>query len=164
MLCPMSKTLGRYIDQELKRRGWSRRTLAMYAEISPDAAARLARGQGTPQPETIHKVAKALEVSEVYLLRLAGHLEERPATLTDPAVIDLARRIEELPPEARAVALRAVEAQVAAFQEMADLEARFRRLYPDLAAKIDEEIEREWAASESDEDPGIEARPPPRAS
>ena len=110
----MSLSLSDYLQAELRRRGWSRRTLAMYADISADTAARAVRGDSVPDTETIRKIAAALQVDEVYLLRLAGHVEETPQGLSDPSIIDLAQRLEGLSPEERERVLRAINATMEA--------------------------------------------------
>lgn len=108
----MSTPLSDYLIAELQRRGWSRRTLAMYAEISADTAARAVRGDSIPDTDTIRKIATALEADETHLLRLAGHLEETPQGLNDPSVIALAYRLEDLPPNMRQRAIQAMDAMI----------------------------------------------------
>lgn len=106
------ETLGRVISDTLHARGWSIRTLAMYAEISSSTASALTRGKYVPAPETLRAVAHALELDEAYLLRLAGHLEETPQGLNDPSVIALAYRLEDLPPSMRQRAIQAMDAMI----------------------------------------------------
>ncbi len=86
-----------YLRPELKQRGWSGRTLALKAGIGTNTVSRAIRGDGIPQPDTIHKMATALELDQRLLLGLAGHLDsERPVQL-DPAAVQIAQRLSVLP-------------------------------------------------------------------
>ncbi|MGH2542344.1 MAG: helix-turn-helix domain-containing protein [Ardenticatenaceae bacterium] len=141
----MSRRLADYLRQELARRDWSGRTLARYADVAPDTIAGAMRGDRTPEPDTLRKIARALRVDESFLLRLAGHLEEPSQQLTDARAIAIARRLESLPPEVRAEAIRTVNAQL----DMADsLTERIRsdeapRDLPERARRSEPEAEEE---------------------
>lgn len=140
MLCPMNRTLAEYLNEELNRRGWSRRTLAMYAEISPDTVATAVKGNRTPEPETIRKIAKALQVDEAYLLRMAGHLEERPKNLKDDRLIDLALRVEALPIPLKNAVIASLAAQVDAMGDLINaLYEEFRLREPAVLAEAEAE-------------------------
>lgn len=108
----MENALVRFLEEQLRRRGWSGRAFSGYAQVSNDTVARTLRGESIPEPDTIRKFARALEVDESYLLRLAGHLEETPAGLNDPGVIALAYRLEDLPPDMRLRAMQAMDAML----------------------------------------------------
>lgn len=105
----MSKNdLPDYLKEELKRRKWSGRTLAMYAGVSHSTVARAVRGTHVPDPENIRKIANALEVTETHLLRLAGHVSAPPATDLDPSAAYIAQRLSALPKEIREGAIETV--------------------------------------------------------
>lgn len=110
----MKQPLIDFLNEELKKRGWSGREFGRRADVSHDTIARILRGESLPEPETLRKFATALGHDESYLLRLAGHLEETPRGLTDPNVIALAQRLEELSPEERERVLRALYATIEA--------------------------------------------------
>lgn len=116
----MSDALSDFLKDQLNRRGWSRRRLADEAGVAPDTTARIVRGEGLPSPDTLRKIAEALEVNEAYLLRLAGYLEDRPKGLHNAAVIDLARQIEELPSPAQEKAIEAVRAMLDTIHTLLD--------------------------------------------
>ena len=48
-----------YLKEQLERRKWSGRTLAMYAAVSHSTVARAVRGTHVPDPENIRKIATA---------------------------------------------------------------------------------------------------------
>lgn len=105
--------LGDFIKRHLQKRGWSLRTLAMYAELAPSSVANAVAGRHVPSPETLRRIAEVLEVDETHLLRLAGHIEEDgPQGLNDPSVIALAYRLEDLPPSMRQRAIQAMDAMI----------------------------------------------------
>ena len=97
--------LSRFVKTHLQKRKWSLRTLAAKAELSPSSLSNLLRGKVQPNPDTLNKIAAVLEIDAATLLRLAGHLDEKPKGLYDASVIELARRIEELPTDVRYDAL-----------------------------------------------------------
>ncbi len=111
-------TLAQVLQRELAKRDWSGRTLAKEARVSQTAIARALREENTPGPETIRKIACALEVDETYSLRLAGHVEAEPLIQLDPAAAYIARRISALPPKTRKKAVNAVGSVVDAFWDM----------------------------------------------
>lgn len=100
--------LATYLNARLTKKGWSGRTLALYAELSQTAIARALKGKTVPDPESLRKIAVALEVEELHLLRLAGHVESPASEDLDPAAAYIARRITQLPPAVRERAIDAV--------------------------------------------------------
>jgi transcriptional regulator with XRE-family HTH domain len=104
---PMGDTLGSYLKEALDRRGWSGRTLAMYAELGTNTVAKTLRGETTPDPDTILKIASALGVDELHLLHLAGHIET-PALDLDPTAAYIAKQLTLMDPSARQVIQEAV--------------------------------------------------------
>lgn len=104
--------LPNYLKEQLKRRKWSGRTLAMYAGVSHSTIARAIRGTHVPSPENLAKIAIALEVSPLHLLRLAGHLDALPASEFDPSASYIAQRLSKLPKTVRESAIETVGAVV----------------------------------------------------
>lgn len=100
--------LATYLQEQLDRKGWSGRTLALYANVSQATIARAVKGETTPDPDSVRKIAAALEIEEIYLLRLAGHVESPAPDALDPEAAYIARRISELPPGVRQRAIDAV--------------------------------------------------------
>ena len=101
-----------YLKEQLARRNWSGRTLAMYAGVSHSTVARAVRGTHIPDPENLRKIAIALEVAPLYLLRLAGHVAAPPASELDPAAAYIAQRLSKLPKGVRESAIETVGAVV----------------------------------------------------
>ena len=97
-----------YLKEELKRRKWSGRTLAMYAGVSHSTIARAVRGTHVPDTENLRKIAIALEVAETHLLRLAGHVAAPPDSEFDPSALYIAQRLSNLPKEIRESAIETV--------------------------------------------------------
>ena len=104
--------LPNYLKEQLKRRKWSGRTLAMYAEVSHSTVARAVNGTHVPGPENLAKIATALEVTTLTLLRLAGHLDALPASEYDPSATYIAQRLSKLPKAIRESAIETVGAVV----------------------------------------------------
>ena len=103
----MSDEFAQYLATQLRKRSWSRRTLAMHADVSHTAISQAVKGETTPSPDTVRKIAVALGADEAYLLRLAGHLGEIPQQISDPSVFEIAQRLDGLPPDLRREAVRA---------------------------------------------------------
>lgn len=101
-----------YLKEELRRRKWSGRTLAMYAGVSHSTVARAIRGTHVPGPENLAKIATALEVTTLNLLRLAGHIDAPPASECDPSATYIAQRLSKLPKTVRESAIETVGAVV----------------------------------------------------
>ena len=101
-----------YLKEELARRKWSGRTLAMYAGVSHSTIARAVRGTHIPDTENLRKMAIALEVEETHLLRVAGHVVAPPISEFDPSAAYIAQRLSKLPIEIRESAIETVGAVV----------------------------------------------------
>lgn len=106
--------LGEFIEYHVNKRGWSLRTLAMYAGLAPSTVSNAVGARHTPSPETLRKIAETLDVDESHLLRLAGHLEETQSGLNDPGVLAMAYRLEDMSPDDRMRTIRALDAMIGA--------------------------------------------------
>lgn len=96
------------------------RALAAAAKISPSAASALLKGKAPPRAETLQKVAEALQVDEVYLLRLAGYVQSLDDASFDPSARYIAQRISLLPKPLRDIAIDAVSGVVDGFWNIAE--------------------------------------------
>lgn len=109
-----------YIEQARLRRGWSWRELSRKTEIASSTLSHWKQGKARPDPASLQKVAAVFEVDEIYLLRLAGYVEDSPRGLHNAAVIDLAQQIEELPAPAQERAIRVIREVLEAFYTILD--------------------------------------------
>jgi transcriptional regulator with XRE-family HTH domain len=98
----MSDTLRVWVTQKIKESGWSYRELARQAGISQSLVSRILSGDMPASPDFCIKVARALDVSPVYVMQLAGILPGEP-TLTDdsPIAREIVQLIQDMPPERR---------------------------------------------------------------
>ncbi|MGM1048679.1 Transcriptional regulator, contains XRE-family HTH domain [Paenibacillus uliginis N3/975] len=72
----MEQSFGSYLKQLREERGWSMNQLAQAAEISGSQISRIENGlRGVPKPQTIRKIADALDGSYEELMKRAGYLE-----------------------------------------------------------------------------------------
>lgn len=96
----MPETLAGFLREECKRRRLSWRAASLGAGLGATVVYAIIRGVSVPEPETLRKLAVFFDVSEQYLMELAGHLT--PGQQSDG--IDIGRalrsRYRDLPPEA----------------------------------------------------------------
>ena len=144
-----------YLKEQLERRKWSGRTLAMYAGVSHSTVARAIRGTHIPDPENLCKIAIALEVTETYLLRLAGHVSTPPTSEFHPSATYIAQRLSKLPKGVRESAIETVGAVVDNIYTIIDLKeaarkARKAKLEAEAKAKA-EKAKQQEAKEETNE-------------
>ncbi|MFC7678292.1 helix-turn-helix domain-containing protein [Paenibacillus sp. GCM10028914] len=82
----MEQTFGSYLKQLREERGWSMNQLAHAAEISGSQISRIENGlRGVPKPQTLRKIADALDGSYEELMKQAGYLETEQSLQQPPA-------------------------------------------------------------------------------
>lgn len=104
--------LGKEIQRQLDRIGWSQRILALNAKITHGAISKIMRGKTKPQLETIIAIAEALNVDSITLLQLAGIALPALSPINnqvDPAVLHVVQRLTQLPIAPRNHAINAIE-------------------------------------------------------
>jgi lambda repressor-like predicted transcriptional regulator len=79
----MSSEFAGWLKAELAKRGWSMRQLALRAGITPPSVTDIVRTGATPRMETIVKMADALEVDPMVMLRVAGRVPTFVPETTD---------------------------------------------------------------------------------
>jgi len=84
----------------------------MYAGVSHSTVARAVSGTHVPGLTNLAKIAIALEVTPLHLLRLAGHIDTPPAEEFHPSATYIAQRLSKLPREIRESAIETVGAVV----------------------------------------------------
>lgn len=104
--------LGDFLQKRIKAKGWSANETARRAGISSGGISTLLRGLAKPRVDTLKALAKVLDVEESRLLYLAGMLDELPTGNFDQSAAYIARRITDLPPRYRQVAIDALAAQL----------------------------------------------------
>lgn len=112
------KALGEFLDKRIKAKGWSRNETARRAKISSSGLSTLLRGLTKPRAETLKALAEALDIEEYRLLYLAGMLDYIPTSNLDQSAAYIARRLTDLPPNYREVAIDAIAAQLDAFYDL----------------------------------------------
>lgn len=110
---------GKEVQRHLERLRWSRRTLAMYANVGHSTINRLMRGKGDTTPETVRAIADALGVDSLRLMRLAGMPLPKPETQRDPEAEYIAQRLDALPAPVRTKAADALGAVLDTIYEVA---------------------------------------------
>ncbi len=132
------------LGDEIKRirgeRGVSQRTLARKAGVSNTTLAYIEAGETNPRPDTLKKIAEALNISYEELLIKAGYLspdseEDKVPEVSSPLQIEftkhplsrLVAKFEALPPEYQKVALALAEAQIDKLAELAGTKIEFEK-------------------------------------
>lgn len=109
-----------------RSRGFSQRSLAEVADMSPSSVYEIEVGRRKPNPSTLRKLAAALGVEVVDLLEE----EERPLALA---------------PESPREWLRAHNARLLSLTEE-ELEDIFHAIYSDESVKFADRVDKEWQA------------------
>jgi transcriptional regulator with XRE-family HTH domain len=78
MVTVFMATFGDYLRDVMRSRNISARQVAAFAELSPNTVSLWLRGAATPQPDTLRKLAKGLNVPFTDLMDAAGHTEGTP--------------------------------------------------------------------------------------
>jgi len=96
----MSK-LSDYLNEEIERRGWSKRELARRAGISSAQVTDVLNERANPGVEFCVKVGDALRVAPEKILRMAGLLPPLPGIDGDAAIAETVELMRRLTPEVR---------------------------------------------------------------
>jgi transcriptional regulator with XRE-family HTH domain len=133
------KALGREINRLLGDR--TQQWLAEQTGVRQATISRILNGKQAPTFFTLDKIAKALEVDPLHLMRVAGLPLPPDSSDIDPEIEYIAQRLAVLPPTLRQAALAAIRSQVEAWHQVAELRsqlvARIRATDPEGAAEID---------------------------
>lgn len=132
-----------YLKEQLARRNWSGRTLAMYAGVSHSTVARAVRGTHIPDPENLHKIAIALEVTTLNLLRLAGYVTSPAASECHPSASYIAQRLSQLPKGVRESAIETVGAVVDNIYTVIEIKAAAAKKAQQAKQEQEEEADEE---------------------
>ena len=76
----------------------------------------IARGKTAPTPETLNAIGKALGLSPLYLMRLAGIPLPKDEKKRNPAIEHIAQRLDSLPPQVQDSAIASLAAQIDALE------------------------------------------------
>lgn len=69
-----------WLEEELKKKGWSKSDLARAAKVPRATISNLLNDVRNPGPELLEKIAGALDYPDVYVFRRAGVLDPVPET------------------------------------------------------------------------------------
>jgi len=108
----------RWLEGELKKRGWTRADLARRAHVSQSTLSLIWTGTRQPGPDICRAIAKALGYPQWFVFVKAGLLEDSPDHYMETAeaqtVLNLLRL---LPPEDRREVLEYLQFKVAQAQK-----------------------------------------------
>ncbi len=107
-ICNMTFT--EIIDEELNRRNWTRSDLAREAKLNSASLSLVWSGQRKPGLEMCVKIAKALGVSEISVLRWAKLIPEGPQDVAEYE--DFYHLFDKIPNERKAEVKRILEVLV----------------------------------------------------
>lgn len=80
----MERIFGSYLKEMRENKGWSINQLAQAADISGSQISRIENGlRGIPKPQTLRKMAEALEIPYEELMNKAGYLQQDTAKHED---------------------------------------------------------------------------------
>lgn len=69
---------GQYLKEKREAKNWSMNQLAINANVSHSLISRVEGGdRGAPKPDTLEKLAKALQVPFEEMMEKAGHIDEK---------------------------------------------------------------------------------------
>lgn len=97
--------LAKIIKAEMKAQELSTRDLEDKSGISRDTISRITRGVGPFSATTLTKVAEALNLDPDYIKQVAGLIKQRSVVIRNADVLDLAKELDELSEEERAILL-----------------------------------------------------------
>lgn len=92
-------TFASWLWDELNKRGWDQAQLVRRTGVSQSVISRIMSNSRKPGPESLRRIARALQVPEETAFRAAGLLGNRPEPLTP----DLALMLQELAPADREI-------------------------------------------------------------
>lgn len=90
-----------YIKRAMRRKGMTQRQLAAAADVSPNTVSDWLKGMRKPRPETLAKLAPALDEPYNALMQAAGYYEKgsdiaREPTIAEMSAEELAELIERM--------------------------------------------------------------------
>lgn len=100
---------GQWLAKELEGRGWNPSEMARRCSVSHVAILRVISGERNAGPDLCRAIAKALEMPEEKVFRLAGHLSALPAPDDDLSFAEVYDMMKRLTPEERQEILEYVE-------------------------------------------------------
>jgi transcriptional regulator with XRE-family HTH domain len=89
--------LARRIRERLQELEWTQETLAEHAGLATSSVSDILNTKRLPRPETLHKLALALNMAEAELTALAGYAIDGAPTLDEARLQRLARLLQTLP-------------------------------------------------------------------
>lgn len=100
---------GQWLERQINERGWNISELARRGEVSHVAILRVINGDRNAGPDLCRAIAKALEMPEEKVFRLAGHLSALPAPDDDLSFAEVYDMMKRLTPEERQEIMEYVE-------------------------------------------------------
>jgi transcriptional regulator with XRE-family HTH domain len=144
-----------WLTAEQAKRGWSLREIARRGDIDPSELSRMVRGERPLTHSFAEGIARAFGVDAFFVKRLGGLETAKVLEEMHPAVVELARRIDNLPLSdgEKEQIVRTLAAQVDLYTNLMTRKAgepdplleRVRQADPALAADIEKALKEERA-------------------
>jgi transcriptional regulator with XRE-family HTH domain len=104
-----SKHFGEWIKHEIEKRGWTMSELARRCEVSHPAISRVVNGERGAGPDLCRAIARAFEMPEEHVFRMAGLLSQLPSPDDDLTFAQVYDMMNRLAPEERREIMEYVE-------------------------------------------------------
>jgi transcriptional regulator with XRE-family HTH domain len=87
-----------WLQQRMAERGWNALRVSQEIHVVPSLISRWMSGAQQPSPESLRSIARAMQLSELEVLRAAGHLspDVTNAETDDPRRAELHRKLDVL--------------------------------------------------------------------
>jgi len=100
---------GEWLRKEIEERGWTMGALARRADVSHAAISRVVNGERGAGPELCRAIARAFEMPEEHVFRMAGLLSQLPSPDDDLTFAQVYDMMNRLTPEERREIMEYVE-------------------------------------------------------
>jgi len=106
-------SFGKWLEQQLKIRGWRAAELARKAGIAEPTLSRLINDSRKAGTQVCTAIATAFDIAPVYVFRKAGLLPPAPEGVVSPTVDEVVQLLSQLPEEEQVYVVRMLQGLVA---------------------------------------------------
>lgn len=86
-----------WLEMEMKARDWRQKDLIVRSGINSGLLSQILSGQRTPGVETCRAIAKALDMKEITVLKIAGLIVDAEPPKFSPLIESMAAMLKDLP-------------------------------------------------------------------